>query len=62
MPEKFGFVMHPLNLGDLAKKFPILAKLPDAASRLALKLWGVSKISDIRGIRSDTGAEVEGVF
>lgn len=62
MADKFAFIIHPLDIEDLARKFPILRALPRSISHLALRLYGATKVSDIRGIRSKTGKELEGVF
>jgi len=64
MPEtgKFAFIIHPLTLADIARKFPLLKILPEGASRLVLRLYGARKTSDITGIVSRTGQELEGMF
>ncbi|MGI6352456.1 MAG: shikimate dehydrogenase [Armatimonadota bacterium] len=62
MVDRFAFIIHPLGFEDLALKFPILRRLPTFVSKLGLKLYGATKVSDIRGIRSKTGKELEGLF
>jgi len=64
MPEtgKFAFIIHPLTLADISRKFPLLRILPQSASRLVLRLYGARKTSDITGVRSRTGQELEGMF
>ncbi|HHW92731.1 MAG TPA: shikimate dehydrogenase, partial [Firmicutes bacterium] len=27
--EKFAFIIHPLNTADIARKFPLAAKIPE---------------------------------
>jgi len=60
--EKFAFVIHPLSLDDIARKYPILRYLPQFVSRLACKYHPPKKISDITGVRSKTGKRLEGLF
>lgn len=59
----FSFVIHPLELRrDAARKYPILALLPEPAiERIAMRL-GPKFMSKITGIRSVTGVEAEGYF
>ncbi len=61
-PGKFAFIIHPLSLADLARKYPVLRILPRPASEFALRRFKAQIISRIRGVRSPTGAEVEGLF
>jgi fatty aldehyde-generating acyl-ACP reductase len=61
-PGMFAFIMHPLSISDLARKYPVLNYLPRAASNFALRRFKPQVVSHITGVRSTTGAEVEGIF
>ncbi len=60
--DKFAFVIHPLSLEDIARKYPILRYLPPIVSQLACKYHPPKKLSTITGIRSKTGKRLEGMF
>jgi predicted amino acid dehydrogenase len=64
MPEmdRFAFVIHPLSLIDMARKYPFMRYLPKPVLRLILNHYPPKVTSRITGIRSRTGAEVEGMF
>ena len=62
--HRFGFIIHPLNVADLARKrkYRIARYLPEAWAESALRMIKPMVISEITGVRSATGAEVTGVF
>ncbi|HWD40877.1 MAG TPA: hypothetical protein VG944_18660 [Fimbriimonas sp.] len=59
---KFGFVIHPINKGDVARKYPIAQYFPESFIETALRFKKPIVVSDITGIRSKTGVESEGWF
>ncbi|MGQ9512090.1 NAD(P)H-binding protein [Thermodesulfitimonas sp.] len=59
--ERFAFVIHPLDVRDVARKFPFTRLLPAALVERAIKLLPPFKVAHITGIRSPY-AEAEGWF
>lgn len=60
--NKFGFIIHPLDLTDFYKKFKWAKKMPDNIIKSVMKHLPPIKVSRITGIQSKTGEEVEGYF
>lgn len=60
--EKFAFIVHPLEVQDVARKFPFARFLPPALVERGAALLPPVKTSHITGVRSATGAEAEGWF
>lgn len=61
--DKFAFILHPLEVSDIARKYPFTAKLPPRLVEWAATRFIRPKvISSITGIRSRTGVEIEGIF
>ena len=62
--NRFAFIIHPIEVADIARKYPIAAKLPDPLVEWATAKFITPKfVSRIKGIRSKaTGEEVEGMF
>lgn len=59
--EKFGFVLHPLVVSDLSRKFTVARHLPDRWVEGMMKYIPPLKVSHITGIASPH-AEAEGWF
>ena len=59
--QKFAFMIHPLDVADVARKFPIASRLPDLLVENALKLIPPMKVSEITGVKSPH-AEAKGWF
>jgi len=59
--EKFAFIIHPLEVHDIARKFSIADKLPEKLVEKFFTFLPPLYISHITGIRSEY-AEVEGDF
>lgn len=59
---KFAFIVHPLTPRSAAKKYPILRYLPERLIEAILKRKKPIVVSEIRGVRSSTGAETQGWF
>jgi len=57
---KFAFVIHPLAVKDVARKYPIARYLPEPLVEMALLAMSPKIASEVTGIRSLTGAETEG--
>jgi predicted amino acid dehydrogenase len=57
---KFAFVIHPLAVKDVARKYPIAKYLPDGLVEMALLAMGPKIASHVTGVRGLTGAETEG--
>ncbi len=60
--EKFAFILHPLNIEDVSKKYRIANKVPPKLLASALKRKRPFVISEITGIRSLTGKKALGWF
>ncbi|NLN16562.1 MAG: shikimate dehydrogenase [Firmicutes bacterium] len=60
--NRFAFIIHPVQAGDLARKFPITRYLPTSWQEAIFRHVPPMKASHITGIRSLTGAEAEGWF
>ncbi|HEY0866976.1 MAG TPA: hypothetical protein VGE01_06350 [Fimbriimonas sp.] len=59
---RFGFVIHPLNARDVARKYPIAHFLPDSVVEAVMKYKRSMVVSEITGVRSKAGAMTEGWF
>lgn len=59
---RFGFVIHPLHPKDLARQYPMAARLPDPVIEFYTARKSPILVSKVDGIRSKTGAETEGWF
>jgi fatty aldehyde-generating acyl-ACP reductase len=59
---RFGFIVHPLTARDMARKFPIAKYLPESWVEAMARKKDPVVMSEIKGIRSITGAETEGWF
>lgn len=62
--DSFAFVIHPIDpRRDVERKFPMLGRyLPVPTIHFLSRFFPPLYISDITGVRSATGAEVEGWF
>ncbi|HZH97711.1 MAG TPA: hypothetical protein VEX38_01965, partial [Fimbriimonadaceae bacterium] len=58
----FAFIVHPLTPKDAAKKYPIAKYVPDRLIEMLLAKKKPVLMSEIKGIRSLTGAETHGWF
>lgn len=59
---RFAFVIHPLNVRDLARKFPWAGIVPERILESLSPLIKPSVVSHITGVESITGAKTEGWF
>lgn len=59
--EKFAFIIHPLDVRDLARKFPFTRYLPARLVESAFRLVPPLKVSHITGVKTPYG-EAEGWF
>jgi len=59
--KEFGFIIHPLKLQDVARKFPLVRKIPDNILKKGLQKLPPLKISEIDGIVSPY-SEAKGYF
>lgn len=59
--NKFAFMIHPLDVHDVARKFPLAKKLPDSLVENVFRFFPPVKASHITGVKS-AYAEVEGYF
>jgi len=60
---EFAFIIHPMRgARDMAKKYPLLHLLPEAVLAQLLKRMSPKTVSEITGVRSETGAEAHGWF
>lgn len=60
--RKFAFILHPLSVDDVARRYPLARWLPDELVHWVMKRMSPRVISQITGIRSATGATTEGWF
>lgn len=62
--NRFAFIIHPISVADIARRYPIAAKLPDWLVELATaRVVKPKPVSEITGIRSaHDGSEVSGCF
>lgn len=58
--EQFGFLLHPLQVNDLARKFPISKQIPNSILRQVIRFMPQIKLSHITGIESRLGNKAEG--
>lgn len=60
--EKFAFLVHPLDINDVAKKYRLATKVSPKVVASILRRRRPFVISEIEGIRSLTGVEAVGWF
>lgn len=58
--EKFAFIIHPLDMGHITRKYRIAKKIPERLVTGTLKYKRPWPISEITGIKSATGKEARG--
>ncbi|NLO05358.1 MAG: shikimate dehydrogenase [candidate division WS1 bacterium] len=59
---RFAFILHPIKVADIARKFGIARYLPHRLIEAACARMPARLISEISGIESPTGATTEGWF
>ncbi len=59
--EKFGFILHPITVRDISRKFGFAKHLPDSVLESLFKMVPPLKVSHITGVKSDYN-EAEGWF
>jgi predicted amino acid dehydrogenase len=59
--DKFAFVIHPITIEDVTRKFPVAKHLPQFVVERALRLLPPFKVSDITGVKS-SHQEITGEF
>jgi predicted amino acid dehydrogenase len=59
---RFAFVIHPLSVKDVARKYAVARYLPESWVESLIRLKKPTIISNITGIKSKTGATTEGMF
>jgi fatty aldehyde-generating acyl-ACP reductase len=57
----FGFIIHPIDVSDVARKYPIARHLPGRLVERLISHLPPMKVSQITGVRSDYG-EADGWF
>lgn len=60
--NKFGFILHPLSTADVARKYPVANYLPPSVVELVLNRMRPQFLSQIKNLRSQTGATADGCF
>ena len=60
--ERFAFIIHPLEIQDIARKFPSAQRMPTSWLESLIKHSPPIKASHITGVRSIRGTEAEGWF
>lgn len=59
---RFAFIVHPIHVRDIARKYPVTRMFPEALVEKMMAKKAPEKVSDITGIVSKTGAKTEGIF
>ncbi len=59
---RFAFILHPLTVRDLARRYPWTAWLPERVIEWAMAKTPAKMASEIIGIRTTAGAETSGWF
>ncbi len=60
--ERFAFMIHPLDISDISRKFGFAKKLPPRWLESALKVIPPLTVSEITGVRSEVADEIRGWF
>lgn len=60
-PNTFAFMIHPIDLADVSRKFPLADRVPKSLLEQLIKHMPPVKASHITGVKSDYG-EVDGWF
>ena len=60
--NSFAFIIHPLDIADVARKYKFASYLPRSVVEWALKRMAAKPVSHITGVRSVLGTEIEGWF
>lgn len=61
--DTFAFILHPLEINDVARKFGFAKRLPERWLESAFSRMPALKVSEITGVRSSaTGKEIKGWF
>jgi fatty aldehyde-generating acyl-ACP reductase len=60
--QKFGFIIHPIDVKDVARKFAVASRFPDHVIERVLPLVPALTTSHITGVQSLNGAKAEGWF
>lgn len=61
MDNKFAFIVHPIDLKDMYRKFPVMEKLPRTLVNSFIKMLPPIKVSEISGVNSGIST-CEGYF
>jgi predicted amino acid dehydrogenase len=59
---RFAFIVHPLTPKDAARKYPVANMFPDSWIEWFLERKHPVLMSEVKGVKSITGAETEGWF
>ena len=59
--KKFAFMIHPIEVDDVARKFGLAGKLPNSWVERLTRMLPPLKVSEIRGVNSQYG-KTEGMF
>lgn len=59
---KFAFIIHPLHVRDIGRKYPFLKVLPGTWVEAMLAVMSPQDCGRITGVKSPSGAETEGWF
>ncbi len=60
--QRFGFIVHPLEVHDITRKFPLAQRVPERWLETLLRYGPPVTVSHITGIASTQGVEAEGWF
>jgi len=60
--HRFAFILHAIDVSDVARKYPIARYLPASLVERLLRLTKPKIVSEITGVESATGARTEGWF
>ena len=60
--NSFAFIIHPLSVADVARKYKVARYLPLRVVEWAVKRMSARPLSHITGVRSALGTEIDGWF
>ncbi|MGM0471473.1 MAG: NAD(P)H-binding protein [Bacillota bacterium] len=58
--SKFGFIVHPLQLKDMERKYPFIRWIPDFIVEKIVKVLPPLQVAKVTGLMSPTGSQAEG--
>jgi fatty aldehyde-generating acyl-ACP reductase len=60
--QRFAFIVHPLEAKDIARKYPLLNRLPESMLESFICRMRPMRVSEIKGVQGADGVKAEGWF